>query len=73
MYKSLYVPADNNIYSKSPWTPVKINLSYMEITEKKIVLWCNENILGLWTMMGTNKFLFEDSGDALRFTLQFGV
>ncbi len=72
--KDLYVPMNNLILDKeTSWTFTSINLSYPEIAEKGIVIWCVENLQGRWTMMGGNKFGFEDPIDATMFRIQFGL
>jgi len=70
----LYVPLNNLIMDKeTQWTFTNINLPYHEIAKKKIVIWCVENLEGRWTMLGGNKFGFEDASDALMFRMQFGL
>jgi hypothetical protein len=69
----LYVPLNNLIKDKEKtWTFTHINLPYHEIAKKGIILWCVENLEGRWTMLGGNKFGFEDANDALMFCIQFG-
>lgn len=70
----LYVPLNHLIKDKeTSWTFTSINLEYHEIAKKGIVLWCVENLEGRWTMLGGNKFGFEDAQDALMFRIQFGI
>lgn len=73
---------DNNTYvpmnalianSETNWTFTSINMSYPEIAKKGIVLWCIENLEGRWTMLGGNKFAFEDAQDATIFKIRFGL
>lgn len=72
MDKNTYVPMNELIYEKeTAWTFTHINLPYHEIASKGIVMWCVENLEGRWTMLGGNKFGFEDSGDATMFRIQF--
>jgi hypothetical protein len=60
------------VYEKNTsWTFTHINLPYHEIASKGIVMWCVDNLEGRWTMLGGNKFGFEDLGDATMFRLQF--
>jgi hypothetical protein len=69
-----YIPMDELIINKeTQWTFTKIHLPYSEIVKAGIVMWCVNNIEGRWTMLGNNKFGFEDSSDALSFALQFGM
>jgi hypothetical protein len=70
----LYVPLNDLIKDKEKsWTFTNINLPYHEIAKKGIVVWCVENLEGRWTMLGGNKFGFEDASDALMFRIQFGL
>ena len=55
------------------WTFTSINIPYTEIARKGIVVWCVQNLEGRWTMLGGNKFGFEDANDALMFKMQFGL
>jgi len=72
--KDLYVPMNELIRNKeTSWTFTNINLSYEEISLRGIVMWCMENLEGKWTMLGGNKFGFEDSTDALNFKIRFGL
>lgn len=48
-------------------------MSFEEIARMGIVLWCAENLEGRWTMLGGNKFGFENGGDALAFKLMCGI
>lgn len=74
MKKDLYIPMNELILNKeNSWTFTSISLPYHEIAKQGVVLWCVNNLEGRWTMMGGNKFGFEDSTDALSFKLQFGV
>jgi len=36
-------------------------------------MWCVEHLEGRWTMLGGNKFGFEDPPDATMFKIQFGL
>lgn len=72
--KDLYVPMNELIRNKEQsWTFTNINLSYEEIAEQGIVMWCLENLESRWTMLGGNKFGFEDATDALNFKIRFGL
>lgn len=56
------------------WTYTQLtNMTFEQIAAQGIVIWCEENLDGRWTMLGGNKFGFEDGGDAMAFKLQFGV
>ena len=69
----LYVPMNKIILNNmNNWTFTKIEISYKEIAKRGIILWCEEHLEGRWTMLGGNKFGFEDAGDATMFKLQFG-
>jgi hypothetical protein len=69
-----YIPMNKLIYEKEKsWTFTSINLPYEKISEEGIVLWCTKNVHGKWTMLGGNKFGFEDATDATRFKIQFGI
>ena len=58
---------------KTEWTFANLtSLTYEEISKQRIVMWCHENLEGRWTMLGGNKFGFEDAGDAMQFKIQFG-
>lgn len=73
MQKNLYIPMNKLIENKeNHWTFTYINLEYHEIAEKGIILWCVDNLEGKWTMLGGNKFGFEDASDATMFKIQFG-
>lgn len=73
-HKDLYVPMNKLIFDKeTKWTFTSINLPYHKIAESGIVMWCVENLEGRWTMMGGNKFGFEDATDATMFKIQFGL
>lgn len=70
---SKYIPLNYLVTNKGPeWTFTSLDLSYNEITKQGIVLWCVNNVEGQWTMLGGNKFGFEDAGDAVMFRMQFG-
>jgi hypothetical protein len=72
--EEFYVPMNRLIYDKEPgWTFTSLNISYNEIAKRGIVLWCEENMQGRWTMLGGNKFGFEDAHDATMFKIQFGL
>ncbi len=72
--KDLYVPMNELIREKEKsWTFTSINLPYHEIAKKGIVIWCVRNLEGRWTMLGGNKFGFEDATDATMFRMQFGL
>ena len=71
--KQMYVPMNKLILDKETnWTFTKLNIPYTEIARKGIVIWCIEHLEGRWTMLGGNKFGFEDVGDATMFRVQFG-
>jgi hypothetical protein len=72
--KDTYVPMNELIREKEKsWTFTHINLPYHVIAQKGIVIWCVENLEGKWTMLGGNKFGFEDGTDATVFRMQFGL
>lgn len=72
--EDMYVPLNDLIKDKEKsWTFTHINLQYHEIAAKGIVIWCVNNLEGRWTMLGGNKFGFEDAADALMFRMQFGL
>lgn len=69
-----YVPMNNIFKDKETgWTFTQINLSYEEISKQGIVMWCIENMQGRWTMLGGDKFGFEDAHDALNFKIKFSI
>lgn len=73
MDKNTYVPLNELIKSKEThWTFTNIHLSYQEIAKQGIVIWCVNNLEGRWTMLGGNKFGFEEGQDATIFRMQFG-
>jgi hypothetical protein len=73
MDKNTYVPMHNLIKDKdTEWVFTNLNIPYYEIAKRGIVIWCVENLEGRWTMLGGNKFGFEDAGDATMFKIQFG-
>ena len=70
--RDLYVPMNELIMDKdTSWTFTSLNIPYPEIAKKGIVLWCVKNLQGRWTMLGGNKFGFEDGQDATIFRMQF--
>lgn len=72
--KDLYVPMNQLIKDKeTKWTFTSLDIEYAEIAKRGIVLWCVENLEGKWTMLGGNKFGFEDPRDATMFKIQFGL
>ena len=72
--KDLYVPMNELIKDKEKsWTFTHISLPYPEIARRGIVMWCVENLQGRWTMLGGNKFGFEEGMDATVFRMQFGL
>jgi len=74
MDKNTYVPLNELIRDKDKsWTFTHINIPYHEIARKGIVIWCVQNLEGRWTMLGGNKFGFEDATDATMFRIQFGL
>jgi len=74
MDKNMYVPMNELIRDKeTSWTFTSINLPYHEIAKRGIVIWCVTNLEGRWTMLGGNKFGFEDGTDATMFRMQFGL
>lgn len=71
--KNLYIPMNELIKGMGgTWTFTNLDVPYTKIAELGIVLWCTENLEGKWTMLGGNKFGFEDAGDALSFKFKFG-
>lgn len=73
MKSSMYVPMNKLIMDKeTSWTFTHIDIPYQAISSNGIVMWCVDNIEARWTMLGGNKFGFEDAGDATMFKLQFG-
>ena len=73
MDKEKYVPMNCLILDKEThWTFTHINIPYTEIAKQGIVIWCVNNLEGRWTMLGGNKFGFEDPHDATLFRMQFG-
>lgn len=74
MDKNTYIPLNKLIQDKEKeWTFTNLNLPYHEIAKQGIVIWCVENLEGRWTMLGGNKFGFEDGTDATMFKIQFGL
>ena len=73
--KSFYIPVHDAFRDKTvDWTYTKLgNMSFEQIARQGIVIWCEENLDGRWTMLGGNEFGFEDGQDAMAFKLQFGV
>lgn len=71
----MYVPMHDAFRDKTTdWVYTSLtNMTYEEIARKGIVMWADQNLKGRWTMLGGNKFGFEDGGDAMSFKLQFGV
>jgi hypothetical protein len=70
----MYVPMNRLIMDKdTTWTFTSINLQFTEIAKTGIVMWCVNNLQGRWTMLGGNKFGFEDPMDATMFKIQFGL
>ena len=70
--KNLYVPMNELIRGMgSTWTFTSLDMPYEDIAKEGIVVWCTENLESKWTMLGGNKFGFEDGGDALAFRLKF--
>lgn len=68
----MYVPMNKLIREKDTnWVFTHINIPYYEIAKRGIVMWCVENIESRWTMLGGNKFAFEDGQDATIFKIQF--
>ena len=73
MDKNTYIPMHNLVKEKcTDWTFTHLHMEYAEIVKRQIVMWCVENLEGKWTMLGGNKFGFEDANDALMFRIQFG-
>ena len=69
-----YVPMNKIFMDKETgWTFTNVNLSYERIAKDGIVIWCTEHMRARWTMLGGNKFGFEDPTDALDFKLRFGL
>ena len=74
MDKNKYIPMNELIQDKEvSWTFTRLNIPYHEIAKRGIVIWCVENLEGRWTMLGGNKFGFEDGTDATMFKIQFGL
>jgi hypothetical protein len=74
--KQLYVPMNELVHllgKGNTWTFTHLNLNYQEIARRKIIPWCLANVEGKWTMLGGNKFAFEEGMDATSFKLQFGL
>lgn len=73
MDKQTYIPMNKLVYDKdTKWTFTNINLSYIDIAKRGIIIWCVKNIEKRWTMTGGNGFGFEDPYDATMFKIQFG-
>ena len=72
MDKNTYVPMNELVGKNTGWTFTQLNMPYHTIAKQGIVLWCVKNLEGKWTMLGGNKFGFEDSGDATMFKIQHG-
>lgn len=73
MDKTQYIPMNMLVMNKiNNWTFTNLNMPYFEIAKHGIVIWCVENLIGPWTMLGGNKFGFESAHDALMFKIQFG-
>lgn len=73
MDKNMYVPMNELIRDKeTKWTFTQLNIPYSEIARQGIVMWCVKHLEGRWTMLGGNKFGFEDGTDATMFKIQFG-
>lgn len=73
MDKHTYIPMNKLIQNTgAAWTFTHLHIPYADIAKKGIVMWCINNLEGKWTMLGGNKFAFEDAGDALVFKIQFG-
>jgi len=71
--EDMYVPMNKLILDKEKtWTFTNIHIPFTDIAKKGIILWCLENLEGRWTMLGGNKFGFEDSTDAAMFKIRFG-
>jgi hypothetical protein len=74
MTEDMYVPMNEiHQYKNIEWTYTKLPIPYHEIAKRGIVMWCVENMEARWTMLGGNKFGFEDATDALMFKIQFGL
>jgi hypothetical protein len=74
MDKNTYVPLNELMKDKeTSWTFTNLSLPYHEIAKQGIVVWCVNNLEGRWTMLGGNKFGFEDGSDAIMFKIQFGL
>ena len=73
MDKNKYVPMNELIRDKeTSWIFTNLNIPYYEIAKRGIVMWCVDNLKCKWTMLGGNKFGFEDGEDAVIFRMQFG-
>jgi len=72
---SSYTPMHEAFLDKTTdWVYTSLsNLTFEEIATKGVVLWCEEHLIGRWTMLGGNKFGFEDGTDAMAFKITFGV
>ena len=73
--KQTYVPLNKVFLDKNTeWTFTTLtSLTYEQIANEGIIMWCINNLEGRWTMLGGNKFGFEDAGDAMQFKLQFSL
>lgn len=73
MDTDMYVPMNKLIMDKEKtWTFTSLNMTYADIAKSGIVMWCVDNLEGRWTMLGGNKFGFEEPQDATMFKIQFG-
>jgi len=67
----MFLPLDQALDSQIKWTFVRLNLSYPEIVDRKIIKWCTSNIPSYWCIKNQCTFGFENPGDALIFKIQF--
>jgi hypothetical protein len=72
--KNTYIPLNKLIQDKEKeWTFTNLNLPYHEIARQGIVIWCVENLEGRWTMLGGNKFGFEDEMVPMPLCLKYNL
>lgn len=70
---NMYIPMKAQAYSENKdWVYTSLNISYIEAVRRGVFMWCVHNIKGHWTIVGDDKFGFEDGGDAVMFRMQFG-
>lgn len=70
--KNLYIPMNELIRGMGgSWSFTNLDMPYEDLAKSGVIVWCIENLEGRWTMLGGNKFGFEDAGDAFAFRLKF--